>query len=50
MEHLSYKGDVAYMNVSVLRCLKEALGWAIDKWLWLIINKMLLKTIIPPRI
>ena len=29
---------------------KEELAWAIDKWLQLIINKMLFKTVIPLRI
>ena len=38
------------MNVCVLRHLKEELAWAIDKWLQLIINKMLFKTVIPLRI
>ena len=42
--------DVAYVNVCVLRRLKEELGWVIDKWLWLIINTMLFKTVIPVRI
>ena len=41
---------VAYMNVRISRRLKEELGWAIDKQLWLIINKMLLKTVITLRI
>ena len=41
---------VAYMNICVSRRLKEELGWAIDKRLWLIINTMLFKTIIPLRI
>ena len=50
MECLSYFGGVAYMNVLVSRHLKEELGWAIHKWLWLIINKMLLKTVIPLRL
>ena len=38
---------MAYMNVRVSRRLKEELGWAIDKRLRLIINKMLCKTVIP---
>ena len=41
---------VAYVNVHVSRCLKEELSWAIDKWLRLIINTMLFKTVIPVRI
>ena len=50
MERLSYRVGVAYVNVHVSRRLKEELGWAIDKRLWLIINKMLFKTVIPLRI
>ena len=41
---------VTYVNVRVLRCLKEELSWAIDKQLWLIINTMLFKTVISLRI
>ena len=40
---------VAYVNVHVLRRLKEELAWAID-WLRLIINTVLFKTVIPLRI
>ena len=47
MERLSYRVDVAYVNVHVSRRLKEELGWAIDKRLRLITNKMLFKTVIP---
>ena len=50
MERLSYKVGMAYMNVCVSRHLKEELGWAMDKQLQLIINKMLFKTVIPLRI
>ena len=49
MERLSYRVGVVYVNICVSRCLKEELGWAIDKQLWLIINKMLFKTVIPLR-
>ena len=35
------------MSVQVARCLKEELALAIDKWLWIIGNIMLFKTIIP---
>ena len=41
---------VAYVNVRVSRRLKEELIWATDKWLRLIINKMLVKIVIPLRI
>ena len=44
------KVGVVYVNVQVSKRLKEELGWAIDKQLWLIINKMLFKTVIPVRI
>ena len=40
---------MAYVNVRVLRCLKEELAWVIDKWLWVISNKMLFKTVVPLR-
>ena len=33
MEHFSYKG-VTYVNICILKNLKEELAWAIDKWLW----------------
>ena len=35
---------MANVNVCILRHLKEELAWAIDKWLWVISNKMLFKT------
>ena len=50
MERLSYKVGMAYVNLRVSRRLKEELGWAIDKQLRLIIDKMLFKTVIPLRI
>ena len=28
---------MAYVGIHVLRCLKEELAWARDKWLWIII-------------
>ena len=37
---------VAQVNVLLSRQLKEELSWGIDKWLWLIINIMLCKTVI----
>ena len=40
---------VAYVNVCVLRHLKEELAWGIDKQLWVVSNKMLFKTVIPLR-
>ena len=41
---------VAYVNVCISGHLKEELGWPIDKRLWLIINTMLFKAVIPVRI
>ena len=38
-----------YVNVCVSRHLKGELAWATDKWLWVISNKMLFKTVIPLR-
>ena len=49
MELFSIKVDVAYVNVSVSKQLKEKLAWAIDKRLQIITNKMLFKTVIPLR-
>ena len=43
------KVGVAYMNVRVSRCLKEELAWVIDKRLWDISNKALLKIVVPLR-
>ena len=37
---------VAYMGGCVLRCLKQELAWAIDKWLQVIKNKMLFKILL----
>ena len=49
MEHFSIKVGVVYVNVHILKRLKEELTWAIDKWLRVISNKMLCKTVIPLR-
>ena len=35
------------MNVCILRHLKEELAWVIDKWLQIISNKILFKTVMP---
>ena len=43
------KKGVAYVNVHVLRRLKEELAWVIDERLRAISNKMLLKTVAPLR-
>ena len=37
------------MNVPVAKSLKEELAWAIDKFLWVVSNKILFKTAIPLR-
>ena len=50
MERSSCKGGCGDMNVRISRRLKEEQGWAIDKRLQLIINKMLFKTVIALRI
>ena len=43
------KVGVAYVNVCILRRLKEELAWVIDKRLRVISNKMLFKTVVPLR-
>ena len=40
------KVSVAYMNVHILKRLKEELAWAIDKQLQFISNTMLFKTVV----
>ena len=40
---------MAYMNVHILRHLKEELAWAVDKQFQVTINKILFKTVIPLR-
>ena len=40
---------VVYVGIHVSRCLKGELAWAIDKWLLVISNIMLFKTVIPLR-
>ena len=49
VQGLGMRLGVAYVNVCVLRHLKEDLAWAIDKWLQVINNKMLFKTVVPLR-
>ena len=40
------KVGVAYVNVCILR---EEVAWSIDKWLHVISNEVLFKTVIPLR-
>ena len=49
MEHSVIKVGLVYVNVSISRCLKEELAWVIDKWLQVISNIMLFKTVITLR-
>ena len=44
MEHFSYKGGCGTHERKCIELLKEELAWAIDKWLWVIINTMLLNS------
>ena len=41
------KMGVAYVNIRILRRLKEELAWAIDKRLQVNGNKMLFRTVVP---
>ena len=50
MERLSYKGERGVLECMRIKTFKEELGWAINKQLWLIINKLLFKTVILLRI
>ena len=40
---------VVYVNIRILKLLKEELAWGIDKQFWVISNIMLFKTVIPLR-
>ena len=42
-EHLSYKGECGVHEGMCIKTFKRRAGWAIDKQLQLIINKMLFK-------
>ena len=46
-ECFCYKGGSGMQGVHVSRLLKEELAWATDKWLQLISNMMLFKTVVP---
>ena len=39
MECFSIKVGVVYLNIRILKRLKEELAWAINKQLWVISNK-----------
>ena len=47
--HAIIKMGVAYLNVRVLKCLKEELAWVIDERLQVISNKMFFKIVVPLR-
>ena len=50
MEYFSYKGGCGIRECTLIKAfIKEKLAWAIDKWLWVISNKMLFKAVIPLR-
>ena len=48
MERFSYKG-ATYVGVHIWGHLKDKLPWAIDKWIRIISNIMLIKTVTPLR-
>ena len=50
MEHFSYKGGCGVHERMFIKTFKEELVWAIDKWLQLIINAMLFKTVTSVKI
>ena len=43
MERFSYKGGCGICECARIKAFKRRAGWAIDKWLWVISNKMFLK-------
>ena len=50
MESLSYKGGCGVHERTYIEAFKGRAGLGIDKQLWLIINTMLFKAVIPLRI
>ena len=48
-ERFSYKGGYGCVGVHIPRRLKEELAWATDKWLQVINNIILFKTVTPLR-
>ena len=50
MEYFSYKGGCGVCKRMRIEAFKKELAWAIDKWLWLMTDTVLLKTVIPLRV
>ena len=50
MERFIYKGECGIHERTRIEMFKEELSWAIDKRLWIIINTVLFKVVIPVRI
>ena len=46
MEHFSYKGGCGVCERTHIETFKRRAGLSIDKWLWVISNAMLFKTVI----
>ena len=49
MECFSYKGGYVVCEHMCIEAFKRELAWAIDKWLQVISNKMLFKTVVTLR-
>ena len=45
MEHFSYKGGCGVCERTHIETFKRRAGLSIDKWLWVISNEMLFKTV-----
>ena len=50
MVHFSYEGGCGVLECMHIKALKGELAWAIHRWLWVISNTVLFKTVIPLRI
>ena len=49
MERFSYKGGSGVRRHIHIKAFKKEEAWAVNKWLWVISNIMLFKTVIPLR-
>ena len=49
MERFIYKGGCGVRERMHIETFKKELAWVIDKWLRVISNKMLFKTVVPLR-
>ena len=49
MEYFSYKGGCGIHEHAHIKPFNKELAWATNKWLWVISNTNVIKTVIPLR-